>query len=326
VQGSLPGGILGRHGNAILKPTAIVTVEVQQECLVVGAYSRRMNLQLEGHAEISARIKGKKLRPVCGDHVIAEPILNEPEWLITSICPRRNELTRPDSRGRKEVLAANFDCVVVMAAAEPRPDWFIVDRYLAAAEILGTEAIVVYNKTDLPSSSKKSQAVLDDYAQVGYNVIYCSAAEDNNLDKISVALKDKIAIIVGQSGVGKSSVINRLITEADQRIGALSDSSGEGKHTTVSSVMLDLPDGGAVIDSPGVRDFAPTIDDIQDVNRGFREFFERSQNCRFANCKHLREPNCAAKDAVESGEVSERRYESYKRLMSTSQKFADKFG
>jgi ribosome biogenesis GTPase len=303
-----------------------VTVEIQQECLVVGAFSRRMNLQLENHGEISARIKGKKLRPVCGDHVIAEPILNEPEWLITSICPRLNELTRPDSRGRKEVLAANFDCVVVMAAAEPSPDWFIVDRYLAAAEIMGAEGIVVFNKTDLPSSSEKSQLVLDDYARIGYEVIYCSATQNRGLDAISIALKDKVAIVVGQSGVGKSSVINRLIAEADQRTGALSDSTGEGKHTTVSSVMLDLPDGGAVIDSPGVRDFAPTIDDIQDVNRGFREIFERSQQCRFANCKHLREPNCAAKNAVDNDEVSARRYESYKRLMSTSQKFADKFG
>lgn len=326
VQAPLPGGILHRHEAAIFQATDIVTVEIQQECLVVGAFSRRMKLQLENHAEISARIKGKKLRPVCGDHVIAEPILNEPEWLITSICSRRNELTRPDSRGRREILAANLDCVVVMAAMEPSPDWFIVDRYLAAAEIMDAEAIIVFNKTDLPSSSKESAPVLDDYKQIGYDVIHCSAMQASKLNAISIALKDKVAIIVGQSGVGKSSVINRLIAEADQRIGSLSDSTGEGKHTTVSSVMLDLPDGGAVIDSPGVRDFAPTIDSIQDVNRGFREIFERSQQCRFANCKHLREPNCAAKDAVESGEISARRYESYKRLMSTSQKLADKFG
>lgn len=302
-----------------------MTAEIQQKCLVVGTFSRRMNLQLENHAEISARIKGKKLRPVCGDYVIAETIPNEPEWLITSICPRENELTRPDSRGRKEILAANLTCVVVMAAVEPKPDWFVVDRYLAAAEIMGAEGIVVFNKIDLQASAEQTQPVLDDYAKVGYSVLQCSAKEGANLDSLSSVLQGKTAIIVGQSGVGKSTVINHLISEADQRTGELSDSTGEGKHTTVNSVMLNLPDGGAVIDSPGVRDYAPTIDSAQDVNRGFREIFELSPQCRFANCIHLREPNCAVKDAAENGEISPRRYESYKRLMSSSKKLADKF-
>lgn len=326
MQGSLPGGILQQHGPSTAKSRDIVTVEIQQECLVIGTFSRRMNLLLENHGEISAKIKGKKLRPVCGDRVIAEPILNEPEWLITSICPRENELTRPDSRGRKEILAANLDCIVVMAAAEPKPDWFIVDRYLAAAEIMGAEGIVVFNKTDLLDSSQQYQARLADYAAIGYTVLQCSAKDGVNLDALTSALQGKTAIIVGQSGVGKSSVINHLIAAADQRTGELSDSTGEGKHTTVNSVMLDLPDGGSVIDSPGVRDYAPTIDAIEHVNRGFREIQEFSQQCRFANCKHLREPNCAVKDAAETGAMSARRYESYKRLMSTSQKLADKFG
>jgi len=302
-----------------------VTVDIQQKCLVVGTFSRRMNLRLDNHTEISARIKGKKLRPVCGDHVIAEPIQNEPEWLITSICPRENELTRPDSRGRKEILAANLTCVVVMAAAEPKPDWFVVDRYLAAAEIMDAEGIVVFNKTDLQSSAAQTQPVLDDYAKVGYSVLQCSVKDGAHLDTLSSALQGKTAIVVGQSGVGKSSVINHLISEADQRTSELSDSTGEGKHTTVNSVMLSLPDGGAVIDSPGVRDYAPTIESAQDVNRGFREIFELSHHCRFANCVHLREPNCAVKDAAEKNEISLRRYESYKRLMSSSKKLADKF-
>ena len=302
-----------------------MTVEIQQECLVVGTFSRRMSLQLENHGEINARIKGKKLRPVCGDRVMAEPILNEPEWLIIAICPRDNELTRPDSRGRKEVLAANLNCVVVMAAAEPKPDWFVVDRYLAAAEIMGAEGIVVFNKSDLQTSAEQTKPVLDDYAAIGYTVIQCSAKDGTNLDILSSVLQGKTAIIVGQSGVGKSSVINDLIAAADQRIGELSDSTGEGKHTTVNSMMLDLPDGGSVIDSPGVRDYAPTIESNQDVNRGFHEIFELSQQCRFANCKHLREPKCAVKAAAETGGISARRYESYKRLMSTSQKLAENF-
>ena len=285
-----------------------------------------MNLRIDHYGEIVARIKGKKLRPVCGDYVIAEPILNEPEWLIQSICHRDNELTRPDSRGRKEVLAANLSCVVVMAAAEPKPDWFVVDRYLAAAEIIGAEGIVVFNKSDLVSATEKAKVVLDEYRKIGYSVLLCSAKNAINMELLSAELKGQTAIIVGQSGVGKSSVINNLISEAEQRTGELSDSSREGKHTTANSVMLNLPDGGAVIDSPGVRDYAPTIESAQDVNRGFREIYERSQQCRFANCKHLREPGCSVKDAAAGQEISERRYESYKRLMSSSQKLSDKFG
>jgi ribosome biogenesis GTPase len=326
VQRSLPNGILHCHGPSTPIQPVIVTLEIQQQCLVVGAFGRRMKLQLDNHAVLSARIKGRKLQPVCGDHVIAEPIQNEPEWLITSICPRENELTRPDRRGRKEILAANLGCVVVMAAAEPVPDWYIVDRYLAAAEIMNAEGIVVFNKIDLQPGSAKSQSILDDYVKVGYRVLQCSAKDGSNLDTLSTELRGKTAIIVGQSGVGKSSVINQLIAAAEQRTGELSGGTREGKHTTVNSVMLDLPDGGAVIDSPGVRDYAPTIDGATEVNRGFREIFELSEQCRFANCIHLREPDCAIKNAVETELISARRYESYKRLLSTSQKLADRFG
>ena len=303
-----------------------MTVEIQQQCLVVGAYSRRMTLQFEHHGEIDARIKGKKLKPVCGDRVIAEPIQNEPEWLITEICPRSNELTRPDNRGRKDILAANVDCVVAMAAIKPEPDWYIIDRYLAAAEIMGASGIVVLNKSDLGSPSDTITSVLDDYDSCSYEVIQCSATTGDNLDRLLAAMSGNVSIIVGQSGVGKSSVINQIILDGDQRTGTLSDSTGEGRHTTVNSVMLDLPEGGAVIDSPGVRDYAPTIEKPQDVNHGFREIRNRSQDCRFANCKHLREPHCAVKIGVEEGEISARRYESYKRLMNTSQRLSDKFG
>ncbi|MGI9260617.1 MAG: ribosome small subunit-dependent GTPase A [Woeseiaceae bacterium] len=302
-----------------------MTVEIQQQCLVIGAYSRRMTLQLENHGEIEARIKGKKLKPVCGDLVIAEPIQNEPEWLITRICPRRNELTRPDSRGRKDILAANVDCVIAMAAIEPEPDWYIIDRYLAAAEIMDAKGIVVFNKTDLGPTSAETEAILDEYAACGYGVFQCSATTGSNLGQLLAAMRDRVSIIVGQSGVGKSSVINRIISDAEQRTGKLSDSSGEGRHTTVNSVMLDLPDGGAVIDSPGVRDYAPSIESQQDVNHGFREIRDRSQDCRFANCIHLREPGCAVKADVDTGDISARRYESYKRLMNTSQRLSDKF-
>ena len=302
-----------------------MTVEIQQECLVVGAYSRRMLLQLEHHGEINARIKGKLLRPVCGDRVIAEPIANEPEWLISEILPRKNELTRPDKRGRKEVLAANLECVVVMAASEPKPDWFVVDRYLAAAELIGANAIVVLNKQDLKNKSAGATEVLADYANIGYPVLECSATSGAGIAALEKHLLNRVSILVGQSGVGKSSVINMLIDQDTQRTGVLSESTGEGRHTTVNSVMLELKAGGAVIDSPGVRDYAPTISSPRDVIQGFREIRELSQQCRFANCIHQREPGCAVKHALEEATLSARRYESYKRLLNTSGQLAEKF-
>ena len=302
-----------------------MTVEIQQECLVVGVYSQRMTLQLEHHGEIDARIKGKKLRPVCGDRVIAEPIQNEPEWLITAICPRKNELSRPDNRGRKEILAANLDLIIAMAAVEPEPDWFIIDRYLAAAEFMGTRAAIVLNKVDLRTPSVETKLILEDYANIGYTVLSCSAENGTNLASIEDLVGGETAIIVGQSGVGKSSVINEIMRDGDQRTGDLSKSTGEGKHTTVNSVLLEFADGGAVIDSPGVRDYAPSIGDTQEISHGFREIHEHGQQCRFANCVHVREPNCAVKNAVDAGTISARRYESYRRLRNTTQKLADKF-
>ncbi|MGI9262590.1 MAG: ribosome small subunit-dependent GTPase A [Woeseiaceae bacterium] len=292
--------------------------------LVTAAFSRRMTLLLQDRSVVDARIKGKTLQPVCGDRVVAEEIANEAEWLITAIETRDNELTRPDNRGRKEVLAANLSCVVVMAAAEPDADWFVVDRYVAAAENMGASAIVVFNKSDLLKDDERVSETLAEYTSAGYVVIECSAESGANIDILERALAEDTAIIVGQSGVGKSSVINRMARGAEQKIGALSTASREGRHTTVNSVMLDLPRGGRVIDSPGVRDYAPAIDTEEDVGSGFREIKDKSQECRFANCRHLREPDCAVKSAVEDGDISGRRYESYKRLMVLTRGLAER--
>jgi len=296
----------------------------KRQAIVTGAFSQRMNLRLDDQTRVTARIKGKKLRPVCGDNVEVEAIPNEADWLITAIGERRNELSRPDRRGRREVLAANIDSLVVVAAVEPRADWFIVDRYLAAAESMGAGAIVVYNKTDLAEPGDSHADALSDYLRCGYPVLTCSAQSGANLDQLKALLSHQTAIIVGQSGVGKSSIINNLINGSEQRTAAISGSTGEGKHTTVNSVMIDLPGGGAIIDSPGVRDFAPSIEHTPDVIHGFRDIAEAGQHCRFANCSHLREPNCAVKLAVDSGDISERRYESYKRLHNLTRDLAGK--
>ncbi len=287
---------------------------------VTATFSRRMELRLDNENVVVARIKGKKLRCVCGDRVLAEPIQNETDWLITEVLARDNELARPDSRGRIEVLAANLDFLIVVAANPPTPDWFVVDRYLSAAELMRIDAAVVFNKIDIGPLDDATMEALSDYERIGYKTIRCSAKTGENVRDIESLLYKRTAIIVGQSGVGKSSLINQLVEGSQQRIAAVSESTGEGRHTTVNSSMLELRNGGVVIDSPGVRDYAPPTMTIDDVIHGFREIDDTGSNCKFANCRHLREPDCAVKAALLDNKISERRYESYKRLQILTEK------
>jgi len=291
---------------------------------VIATYSRRMRLRLAEDTEVEARIKGKKLKPVCGDYVTAEPIDNEDDWLITGICERENALARPNMRGQVEVLAANVDLLIVVAAAAPQPDWFILDRYLAAAENMRVNAVVVFNKTDLATGNAETTNALGDYAQTGYPVLLCSAETESGIEELQQVIRDQTAIIVGQSGVGKSSIINVLMGGEQQRTTEISAKTGEGKHTTVNSMMLDLPGGGRIIDSPGVRDYAPALDSVPAVVLGFREIEKAGHDCRFANCRHLREPGCAVKSSVENDIISARRYESYRRLLFLTEKLDQK--
>lgn len=279
-----------------------------------------MRLRLADGRHVDARIKGKRLKPVCGDQVTAQAIPGEKEWLITGLEPRRNALSRPNLRGHVEVLAANIDVLIVVAAFSPRPDWFIVDRYLSAAEQMDVDAVIVLNKADATDEPEEHDQTLAEYAAVGYSTLVVSAHTGRNLGNLVSLLNGRIGILVGQSGVGKSSIINRLLDTEVLPTAEISEKRGEGRHTTVNSVLLDLAGGGALIDSPGVRDFAPALGPDDDVTYGFREIRELADQCRFANCKHLREPDCAVKAAVDSGAVSPRRYESYKRLVNLTQR------
>jgi ribosome biogenesis GTPase len=279
-----------------------------------------MRLRLPDGSDVESRIKGRKLRPVCGDQVVAAPLEKEHDWLITDILPRRNELSRPNLRGEVEILASNVDLLIVVAAATPKPDWFIVDRYVCAAEIMRAAAVLVFNKTDIADPDSD----FDNYSAIGYDSIRCSAATGQGVARIGTLLRQQTAIIVGQSGVGKSSIINSLLGAESLRTGEVSRKTDEGRHTTANSQMLELPGGGRIIDSPGVRDYAPALQDVSDVVHGFREIEAASQSCRFANCRHLREPACAVKAGVESAAIRARRYESYRRLLALTEKIEKK--
>jgi len=280
-----------------------------------------MRLRLADGQEVDARIKGKRVKPVCGDEVEVEPIADETDWLITRIIDRCTELKRPNMRGQVEVLAANMDYMLVVAAAEPAADWFIVDRYLCAAEVMGIGAAVAYNKIDIDTNLPESE--LETYRGIGYDVIACSAETGDGIEDLLHLLENRLAIIVGQSGVGKSSIINRILGFDAQRTAEISDKSREGRHTTVNSSLIALPGSGSIIDSPGVRDYAPALDSSALAAQGFREIHEAAAECRFANCRHLREPGCVVKARCDDGAISERRYQSYKRIVNLTEQLGE---
>jgi ribosome biogenesis GTPase len=278
---------------------------------VVAAFGQRAVIRDERGERHPAFVGRRGLRVVCGDEVRWQPTGDAGEGVVLAHLPRRTELTRPNRRGRAEVLAANLDLLAVVVAPEPPVDPFVTDRYLAAAEAMGCAAVVVSNKCDLDGPAPPA---LDEYAGIGYPVIAVSALDGAGTEELAGALAGHCSILVGQSGVGKSSLLNALVPGSEAVTGSLSGATGEGRHTTSATVLHELPGGGELIDSPGVRDFAPALDDPALAVRGFREIAAAAPHCRFADCRHLKEPGCAVKAGVEAGAISHRRYESYRRL------------
>ena len=255
---------------------------------------------------------------VCGDRVSWQSS-GELEGVITAMAPRRNILTRADGADRQRPLAANIDQIIIVAAPEPAPEPFLIDKYTVAAELAETKPVLVINKADLLDAAARSElkSTLADYVNAGYPVIYTSARENTGLEQLADRLTGKASILVGQSGVGKSSLIKRLLPELDIAIGRLSAASGQGRHTTTTTTLYHLPHGGDLIDSPGVRDFRLGQVDADALAAGFREFCPHLGHCRFNNCRHVSEPDCAIIAAATQGEISARRLDSYRRLLET---------
>jgi ribosome biogenesis GTPase len=242
--------------------------------------------------------------------------------LINQILPRHNYINRQSPRHKHQhhIVAANLDqTVLVVTIREPRTSQGFIDRFLVAAEMYHVKPVLVFNKSDLYRAKELQlfEALRDMYQPIGYPVLLVSAEKQEGLAELNAVLKDKTTLLSGHSGVGKSSLLNVLFPGMNRKTQDVSGWSGKGQHTTTFAEMFDLPQGGKIIDTPGMREFGIVDLSKQELSHYFPEMKNRIQNCQFNNCLHSNEPGCAIKDAVNQGLIHEDRYVSYRTILDS---------
>lgn len=259
---------------------------------------------------------------VTGDSVIwrqnADPQGNS---VIEAVHPRYSQLVRPDFYDGIKPVAANIDQIMIISSVLPELSLNIIDRYLVACAVTDIAPVIVLNKIDLLSDEQyqKMSDIFAYYDKLGYQVLFLSCKNEQGLDDFKQALQGKTSILVGQSGVGKSSIIHQLLPElsAQVSVGDISEISGLGQHTTTATRLYHLPSGGNIIDSPGIREFGLWHLEPQQVMQGFPELYEHLGDCQFRDCNHLTDLNCGLQKAAEQGNIASWRLDNYHRILQT---------
>lgn len=267
------------------------------------------------------RLKGiRSTSPVAvGDYV--DIIMNaEGTALISAIDDRKNYIIRKASNLSKQsqIIAANLDqALLIITIKQPETSTTFIDRFLAGAEAYQVPVVLVFNKTDLLNDDERryQQQMVELYETIGYPCIEISAETGMGIDQLQTLLKQKVTLVSGNSGVGKSTLINAIIPHADQRTAEISNAHGTGMHTTTFSEMIELAEGGYLIDTPGIKGFGTFDIEREELTSYFKEIFEFSKDCKFNNCTHTHEPGCAVIQAVENHYISVSRYQSYLNML-----------
>lgn len=287
-------------------------------------------LKNEKGEAFNARIKGKfkidditSTNPIAvGDIVDIDKEDGEESIVITQIHDRKNYITRqsPHNKHMHHIVAANLDQSILLATLkDPKTSTGFIDRFLAASEAYHVPAIIVFNKTDLYKTKEKDKfdRIKSVYEKIGYPVYPISVTNGEGIDAVKELLKNKTTLLSGHSGVGKSSFINTIFPENIIKTQEVSGWSGKGLHTTTFAEMFDLPFGGKIIDTPGMREFAMMDIEPQELSHYFPEMKALINDCKFNNCMHIEEPGCAVKAAVEENKIAAERYISYLNILGT---------
>ncbi len=255
---------------------------------------------------------------VTGDNIVWR-MGQEGHGVVVAKLERQSEIQRPNMYGELKSVAANIDYMVIVVAPEPHAHRNLIDRYLVAAEMSQIEPVLCLNKIDLLNEDNQAhfELLIQDYESIGYRFVQASAKQEDGLEALKGMLKDRISVFVGQSGVGKSSIIQTLLPDEDIRVGALSAQSRKGRHTTTTATLFHFPSGGDLIDSPGIREFGLWHMTAEEVLEGFPEFRDHIGRCKFRDCKHDAEPGCAIKHALESGVISPGRFASFQQIVQS---------
>ena len=286
------------------------------EGLVISHHGGKIIVEGDDTKLIECSVKSNLGTIVCGDRVVCE-IMENAEFRVMAILPRKNFLQRTDGFGALKSVAANLTQILVCLSVKPEPNLYLLDQFLISAEQQDINPVIILNKIDLLPADIKDPFLLESiYSPLGYTVLFTSIKTGQGMDSLISLFDHHTTILSGVSGVGKSSITQALLPLAKIKIRDISDANEEGRHTTRTSRLYHLENGGNLIDTPGVRGFNPVLDPSSPISAGFREISDFGANCRFANCKHIKEPKCAVIAALSQGEIADTRYQHYLKVLN----------